>query len=46
MSTWYTMLKRMYDEGKATKTTLKAAVKRGWITEDEYKDITGEKYKT
>ena len=42
MSTWYRTLKRMYEDGKATKATLKAAVKRGWITEAEYKDITGE----
>ncbi len=44
MSIWNSMLKKMYGKGKATKESLKNAVIRGWITAEEYEDITGEKY--
>ena len=44
MSIWNSMLKKMYGKGKATKESLKNAVIRGWITADEYKEITGEEY--
>lgn len=37
-------LKEMYEEGKATNTTVNNAVTKGWITEEEYKEITGEDY--
>lgn len=39
MTIWYDMLKKMYTDGKATENTLTAAVKRGWITEEEKKEI-------
>lgn len=41
---WSAKLKKMYEEKRATKKTLKNAVIRGWLTEEEYQDITGEKY--
>jgi len=37
-------LKELYKEGKATNTTIGNAVSRGWITKEEYKEITGEDY--
>lgn len=46
MRTLVESLKRMYETGKPiklTKTQLKARVKKGIITEDEYKYIIGEK---
>lgn len=39
MTIWYEKLKKMYEDGKATEKTLAAAVKRGWITEEEKKEI-------
>lgn len=39
MTIWYDMMKKMYKDGKATEKTLVAAVKRGWITEEEKKEI-------
>lgn len=39
MAIWYGMLKKMYKEGKATEKTLTAAVARGWISEEEKKEI-------
>lgn len=45
MRTLVESLKRMYETGKPiklTKTQLKARVKKGIITEDEYKYIIGE----
>lgn len=35
-------LKQYYDAGLWNKTNLKMAVKKGWITSEEYKEITGE----
>jgi len=37
-------LKEMYEEGRATNNTISNAVSKGWITEEEYKEITGENY--
>ena len=38
-------LKRLYDLGRLTAENLKKAVDpNGWITEDEYKTITGTTY--
>ena len=49
MRTLVESLKRMYETGKPiklTKTQLKARVKKGIITEDEYKYIIGEEIPT
>lgn len=39
-------LKTWLETGKWTKERLKMVVKAGTLTEDEYKQITGEDYKT
>ena len=44
MSAVYEMAKRYYEEGLWPKKYLKALVKKGKLTEDEYAEITGEKY--
>lgn len=41
-SSKFDKLKRYYDAKLWNKTNLKMAVKKGWITEEEYKEITGE----
>jgi len=38
-------IKRLYDEGSLSKAGVANAVKRGWITPEQYEEITGEKYK-
>lgn len=38
-------LKRLYGDGKLDMQGIKNAVKKGWITATEYKEITGEEYK-
>ena len=38
-------MKRLYQSGKIIKANVKARVKSGKITEDEYEYIVGEKYK-
>lgn len=38
-------LKRLYDSGTLSKDGLKNAVTKGLITEEQYRDITGERYK-
>lgn len=35
----YSRLERLYKEGKLTKENLQNAVKRGWITQEEYEQI-------
>lgn len=40
----YERLKRLYNAKRLTKTSLKNAVKNGWITEDQYQEITGDVY--
>jgi len=40
----YERIKRLYEEGKLDKKGVANAVKKGWITPDEYKEITGEPY--
>lgn len=37
-------LKKLYEEGRMTKAGLKNAVKKGWITAEQYQEITGEQY--
>lgn len=39
-------LKKWYEQGKWSKARLKMVVKAGTLSEDEYKMITGEDYKT
>lgn len=38
----YERLKRLYNEGRLTKAQLKNAITKGWITEEQYEEITGE----
>lgn len=42
----YATLKRLYNDGNGPldKAGLKNAIGNGWITEEEYKEITGDKY--
>ena len=40
----YKMIKRNYDKGLWSKQMVKVAVKKGVITKEEYKEITGEIY--
>ena len=40
----YARLKRLYKAGRLDKAGLQKAVNLGWITEDEFKEITGEAY--
>ena len=40
----YNILKRLYEEGRATNHMLVNAVKKTWITEEQYKEITGLDY--
>lgn len=44
MSTKYSKVKNYYDSGLWTLKQVKNAVIKGWITEDEFKEITGEEY--
>lgn len=40
----YTKVKRYYDMGMWNETRVRNAVKMGWITEEEFAEITGEAY--
>lgn len=40
----YAKVKKYYDDGKWTKKMVYNAVNKGWITEEEYKEIVGEDY--
>lgn len=40
----YEKVKRYYDNGLWTKNMVANAVKKGWITAEEYQEITGEPY--
>lgn len=44
MSKYYTIVKRNYDNGFWSISKVRDAVEKGWITADEYKEITGEVY--
>lgn len=37
----YKRLKALYDQGKATETTLRNAVAKGWITDAQVDEIMG-----
>lgn len=41
MNIYYDSLKRLYDTGKLDAVGVHKAVGRGWITEDEYREIVG-----
>jgi len=41
----YAMVKEFYDAGVWNEARVKNAVVKGWITEAEYKTITGKVYK-
>lgn len=40
----YNDIKMYYETGRWTLTMVSNAVLKGWITEEEYKEITGLKY--
>lgn len=40
----FNLVKEYYDEGRWKKKAVRNAVAKGWITADEYKEITGEVY--
>jgi len=44
MSKKFATVKAAYDRGSWNKTMVKNAVVKGWITEEEYLEITGEVY--
>lgn len=44
MSPKFNRVKKYYDDGLWNKTMVRNAVVKGWITEEEYKLITGEEY--
>ncbi len=44
MSKHYSKVKKWYDMGMWGIEAVKNAVKKGWITKDEYKEITGDDY--
>lgn len=44
MSKHYAKVKKWYELGMWNLDVVKSAVKKGWITKDEFKEITGEEY--
>lgn len=40
----YDTLKRLYDTGRATAAGLQRATANGWITADQFTEITGQAY--
>ncbi|MCD8090087.1 MAG: XkdX family protein [Clostridiales bacterium] len=44
MSTNYSKVKKYYKTGLWDISRVSNAVVKGWITEDEYEEITGEEY--
>ena len=44
MSPDFEKIKKYYEEGNWGKKAVKNAVKKGWITAEEYELITGEAY--
>jgi uncharacterized XkdX family phage protein len=41
---WFKYIKKYYDEGIYTKDDVKVFVAQGYITADQYKQITGDDY--
>ena len=44
MSKKYSIVKDYYDRKLWNETRVRNAVKKGWITEEEFYEITGEQY--
>lgn len=44
MSAKFEKVKKYYDKGFWTIDMVRNAVVKGWITEEEFEEITGEKY--
>ena len=44
MSKKYATVKAAYDRGTWNKAMVRNAVVKGWVTSDEYEEITGEHY--
>lgn len=44
MSKKFNMVKNFYEQGLWSKKRVHDAVAKGWITAEEYKEITGEEY--
>lgn len=44
MSKYFAIVKKNFDNGFWNIDRVRDAVKKGWITEDEYQMITGEEY--
>lgn len=44
MSKHYNKVKKWYDMGMWNIEVVKSAVKKGWVTAEEFKEITGEDY--
>jgi len=44
MSKKFNLVKKYYDSGLWNKEMVRNAVVKGWITADEYEEITGEVY--
>lgn len=40
----YTRVKKWYDAGLWPVSAVRLAVEKGWITAEEFKEITGEEY--
>jgi len=40
----FEQIKKWYDDGLWSKRAVKNAVKKGWITAEEYEEITGEQH--
>lgn len=40
----YETLKRLYQAGRATTSGIRQATAKGWLTKDQYKELTGEEY--
>ncbi|UVI31220.1 XkdX family protein [Paenibacillus spongiae] len=41
---WYPTIKRFYDAGRYTKADVAVFVVAGWITPEQYQEITGDVY--
>lgn len=44
MSKKFNLVKKYYEQGLWSKKRVRDAVLKGWITAEEYKEITGEEY--
>lgn len=46
MSKYFNLVKHNYDKGLWSEARVRNAVEKGWITAEEYQEITGEVYST